>query len=110
MASSPPFPFTAFLLLVVKRRPPATTTMASLRAMAILAILACMLLMRSAAGDVVAVGADGLTIKSTDFHVPVSQATARPADALASNHDANAAEGVTDMFHGFDQELIVLGH
>ncbi|URD99389.1 hypothetical protein MUK42_31640 [Musa troglodytarum] len=74
--------------------------MASLRAMAILAILACMLLMRSATGDVVAVGADGLTIKSTDFHVPVSTATATPANALASNHDTDA----------FDQELIVLGH
>ncbi|RWW52846.1 hypothetical protein BHE74_00040733 [Ensete ventricosum] len=108
MASSPSFPFTDFLLVVVvNRRKPSTTTMASLRAMAILAILACMLLMRSASADVVAVGADGLTIKSTDFH---RQATATPADVSASNHDAEVDEDGTDMLHGFDQELIVLGH
>ncbi|RRT60748.1 hypothetical protein B296_00044739, partial [Ensete ventricosum] len=64
-----------------------------------------MLLMRSASADVVAVGADGLTIKSTDFH---RQATATPADVSASNHDAEVDEDGTDMLHGFDQELIVL--
>ncbi|THU70485.1 hypothetical protein C4D60_Mb08t25510 [Musa balbisiana] len=76
--------------------------MASLRATVILAMLACMLLMKTdvVAGDVVALGADGMTIKSTDFH----------ANAAALNEQHHVGEDDAEVFHGFEQELVVLGH
>ncbi|CAL9133941.1 hypothetical protein MUK42_16002 [Musa troglodytarum] len=76
--------------------------MASLRATVILAMLACMLLMNTdvVAGDVVALGADGLTIKSTDFHPK--------AAALDEQH--RVGEDDAGVFQGFEQELVVLGH
>ncbi|RZR70695.1 hypothetical protein BHM03_00001096 [Ensete ventricosum] len=83
-------------------RPTATQAMASLRATVIFAMLACMLLMKTdvVAGDVVALGADGLTIKSTDFH----------ANSAASKEQQQVGEDDAEVFHGFEQELVVLGH